>query len=119
LFDSTWEVALAKRLDDLTINWVRNKDALQYKDQSGANRRYYPDFYIPEHNAYIEVKGYATEATRHKMTDAIKRNSIKLIILWSLNEIEQFTYARLVFNSSTAGFHPASTGAEPVPRSNQ
>ena len=56
----------------------------------GRTRKYYPDFYLPNFDTYIEVKGYATSQTIHKMNDAIKRNNIKLIVLSSLSEIQSF-----------------------------
>ena len=90
-FDSKWEVLLAKRLDELQIPWERDVNRfLSYHDLQGRKRRYYPDFYLPTHDMYLEVKGYATPATKHKMSDASERNCIKLVVLSSLNEIGLF-----------------------------
>jgi len=91
-FDSKWEVALAIRLDALKVTWERNTSrSLLYVDDVGRSRRYYPDFYLPLTDTYVEVKGYATLATEHKMCDAQARNNVKLIVLRSLQEIQQFT----------------------------
>ena len=86
--DSTWEVACARRLDELGISWIRNTDIhLNYLTRSKKKRYYIPDFYLPDHDIYIEVKGYWTDAARHKMKDVLKRNPVKILILESLDEI--------------------------------
>ena len=89
--DSTWEVACARRLDELGIRWIRNSSLkLKYITRGRRARNYIPDFYLPDHDVYIEVKGYWTEAARHKMKDVQKRNPVKIIILESLEEIGGF-----------------------------
>ncbi len=86
--DSTWEVACAKRLDELGIKWIRNPNLkLKYITRSRRVRNYIPDFYLPDHDLYIEVKGYWTEAARHKMKSVQINNDVKLLILESLDEI--------------------------------
>jgi len=90
-FDSRWEVVLAKRLDELQIQWERNSQRrLLYIDMNGKHRHYHPDFYLPAHDLYLEVKGYATAATKHKMMDAMMRNNVQLTILTSIVEIQTF-----------------------------
>lgn len=90
--DSTWEVACAKRLDELGIKWIRNPAIkLKYTTRGRRQRNYIPDFYLPDYDAYIEVKGYWTDAARHKMKDVQKRNPVKIIILESLEEIGSFS----------------------------
>ena len=92
LMDSTWEVMMATRLDELEINWERDpKMKLEYRTRGGRKRNYIPDFYLPELDLYIEVKGYWTDAARHKMKDIIKRNPGKICILESLLEIGSLT----------------------------
>ena len=90
--DSTWEVECAKRLDELGIRWIRNPSLkLKYTTRGRRARNYIPDFYLPDHDVYIEVKGYWTDAARHKMKDVQERNPVKIIILESLEEIGNFT----------------------------
>ena len=90
--DSTWEVECAKRLDELGIRWIRNPSLkLKYTTRGRRARNYIPDFYLPDHDVYIEVKGYWTDAARHKMKDVQERNPVKIIILESLEEIGSFT----------------------------
>jgi predicted nuclease of restriction endonuclease-like RecB superfamily len=89
--DSTWEVACAKRLDELGVRWIRNPSLkLKYTTRGRRARNYIPDFYLPDHDVYIEVKGYWTDAARHKMKDVLERNPVQIIILESLEEICSF-----------------------------
>ena len=90
LMDSTWEVIMATRLDELEVNWERDPNMkLEYRTRGGRKRNYIPDFYLPELDIYVEVKGYWTDAARHKMKDVIRRNPDKICILESLDEISQ------------------------------
>ena len=86
--DSTWEVACANRLDELGIKWIRNPSLkLKYITRGRRARNYIPDFYLPDHDVYIEVKGYWTESARHKMKSVQTLNSVKIIILESLDAL--------------------------------
>ena len=86
--DSTWEVTMAARLDDLGIAWKRDrKMKLAYKTRGGRKKNYIPDFYLPDYDIYIEVKGYWTDAAKHKMKDVQARHPVKILILESLEEI--------------------------------
>ena len=90
--DSTWEVAMAERLDELGVKWMRNPNIkLKYLSKSRRLRNYIPDFYLPEHDLYIEVKGYWTDAARHKMKSVLALNPVKLLILESLDAIRTWT----------------------------
>lgn len=86
--DSTWEVACATRLDEIGIRWERNNSIrLNYLTRGKRKRYYIPDFYLPDYDIYIEVKGYWTDAAKHKMKDVQERNPVKILILESLEEI--------------------------------
>lgn len=53
----TWEVVFAQFLDSLGIEYEAHRGRILYVDNLGINRSYYPDFYVPMWNAYIDVKG--------------------------------------------------------------
>jgi hypothetical protein len=94
--DSTWEVIMAMRLDELNIKWERDENMkLPYLMRSGRKRNYIPDFYLPEHDVYIEVKGYMTESAKHKMKSVLEVNDVKIIMLTSLIEIAAFDKSSL------------------------
>jgi len=86
--DSTWEVACAEKLDELGVEWSRDpKMKLQYRTQRLRLRNYIPDFYLPDHDIYLEVKGYWTDAAKWKMRDICSRYPGKIKIIESLEEI--------------------------------
>ena len=96
LMDSTWEVAMAERLDHLKISWERKEDMkLTYYSKTGRKRNYIPDFYLPEYDTYIEVKGYWTDAARYKMESVQSTNPVKIVILESLDAVNKFTRRKL------------------------
>ncbi len=87
--DSSWEVACAVKLDELEVSWVRDPDMkLFYRDRKLRERKYIPDFYLPDYDIYLEVKGYWTDAAKWKMRDVCSRNPGKIKILESLEEID-------------------------------
>lgn len=63
--DGTWEFRYAKYLDDQKIKWIRCKEQFEYT-YNGNLHYYTPDFYLPDINTYIEVKGYKTEKDQAK-----------------------------------------------------
>jgi len=88
--DSTWEVAMAKRLDKLNIRWDRDESIkIHYQNEKGKNKNYIPDFYLPEFKLFIEVKGYWTDSARYKMKDVQERYPNSFLILESLEEISK------------------------------
>lgn len=55
-----WEVDTAKWLDRQEISWKSEVNPQPYF-WNNSWHLYFPDFYLPEHDIYIEVKGYQTE----------------------------------------------------------
>lgn len=51
---SSYEVALAKDLDANKIEWIRPSNFKYVHD--GKTKRYYPDFYLPEYDLYLDPK---------------------------------------------------------------
>lgn len=64
--DSTWELAYIIYATDHNINFVRNKTAFQYTANDGEHS-YYPDFYLPDIDTYLEIKGYETDRVQIKI----------------------------------------------------
>lgn len=54
--DSNWELLVAKRLDELNVEWYRPRIRLPYLDNNGVEHGYFPDFYVKTYNCFIEVK---------------------------------------------------------------
>ena len=82
LLDSSWEMFFAIWCDDNQVTWERNKKGFEY--QWNGKRIYYPDFYLPELDLYIEIKGYERDRDREKWKSVpnllvLKDNEISLI----------------------------------------
>jgi hypothetical protein len=82
--DGTWELAVAKWLDENQYNWKRNTKRFQYINLKGTISHYVPDFWVEEFNSYIEVKGYETKLDRCKWSQF----SLPLII-WKKTELKK------------------------------
>lgn len=89
LLDSQWEVDLAIWLDQNGIIWERPNKGFEY-DYKGKKHIYYPDFYLPQLNIYVEVKGYKREKDEYKWKAlnnliVVKRKEIEDIHLNKFN----------------------------------
>lgn len=62
VFRSTWEAEYAKYLDRNKIKWEYEKK----KFMLSGGKKYFPDFYLCEHDKYIEIKGWWTTKARAK-----------------------------------------------------
>lgn len=99
--DSSWEVKCAEKLDELGLKWERTEDLkLQYIDKKARTRNYIPDFYLPDFDIYLEVKGYWTTPARWKMRSVMDRNPGKIRLLQSLDEIANLSLPILATTSS-------------------
>ena len=76
--DSSWERELAIKFDNLKIKWIKNPTYFKYENLNGEIRKYYPDFYLPDYDCYIEVKGYWTDEVRNKISSAKIKNKFNL-----------------------------------------
>lgn len=64
-FDSSWEVKYAQWLDARDIPWERCRQKFTYT-YNGILKHYTPDFYLPNSNEYIEIKGYEIDKDHAK-----------------------------------------------------
>ena len=99
--DSSWEVEVAKALDENNISWYRPNKGFKY-EWNNSMHIYYPDFYLPSYNIYIEVKGFERERDRikYKILDnliVIRKDEIELL---KLNKEEIFKIL-----AQGSGFH--------------
>jgi hypothetical protein len=90
LLDSTWEFELAKRLDELSVKWIR-PEPIPWTDKQGRIHNYFPDFYLPEHDLFIDPKNkHAANVQKDKIK--ILLSSYKnIIFLHSLEECKNFS----------------------------
>lgn len=89
LMDSSWEIALAKRLDELNVEWTR-PEPLKWVDSEGKERNYFSDFYLPKQNIYLDPKNSAAYANQIEKITWILNNYKNVFILRSLEECQQY-----------------------------
>ena len=82
----SWEVAYAQFLDKNGVKWVRNKDHFEYFFD-GKIRRYTPDFYLPDTDEYIEIKGFKTEKDEAKWAYFPKNKTLRILMRCDLKEL--------------------------------
>ena len=81
--DSTWEKDLSEWMDDRDIIWERSrkKHVLWWIDKKGRKRRYYPDFYLPKLDLYIDTKNpYLIKKDKEKLDYIQKECKVHLIV---------------------------------------
>jgi hypothetical protein len=71
LLDSSWELKLANRLDELNIKWFR-PDPIPWIDEEGVTHNYFPDFYLPEYDKYLDPK--------NKHAIKVQGNKLKILL---------------------------------------
>lgn len=89
LLESTYEYKLAKSLTDNNIKWIRPKPLI-WIDDNNKKHRYYPDFYLPLYDIYLDPKNdYLIHNVNKRigLTDVQKidkvcvQNNVKIFIL--------------------------------------
>lgn len=80
--DGRWELLVAMYLDEHNIEWERPKTYFEYTWNNSVHK-YFPDFYLPKYNYYIEVKGYKRDR------DDYKWKSINNLIVLQKDDIEK------------------------------
>lgn len=79
--ESSFEVRLSNILNELQIKWVR-PSCFWYSDKNGKRRRYYPDFYLPDHDLYLDPKNsHLIKTDIDKIHRTSMENNIKIVIL--------------------------------------
>jgi hypothetical protein len=82
-FQGGWELKFYQWCEVTDIVCERNTEGFSY--EWNGKRTYYPDFYLPKFDAYVEVKGYKTERDKAKWNQfkgkliVIEKQSIKEI----------------------------------------
>ena len=75
ILESSWELKLAEWLDEYKIKWIRPEPIKWVLD--GKNKLYYPDFYLPDFNLYLDPKNpYCMDKDRVKMEIVSKEINI-------------------------------------------
>lgn len=77
LLESSWEVAVADRLIEKDIAWIR-PEPIKWHDDNNVSRLYYPDFHLTEYNLYLDPKNpYCMEKDKEKLSIVSKSINLK------------------------------------------
>lgn len=68
--DSSWEERLAKYLDSQNIQWTRPAPIHVTMDKV---RRYFPDFYLPKYDVYLDPKNKHAEKVQKEKLIEVKK----------------------------------------------
>lgn len=80
--ESSWELKLAKDLDANNIQWNRPKHSFKWISKKQTSHKYYPDFYLPEYDCYLDPKNsFLQRQDEFKINYVVKEHNIKLLIL--------------------------------------
>ena len=89
LLDSTWELELAKRLDELEIKWNR-PNPIPWIDEKGITHNYFPDFYLEDYDLFLDPKNPQAIKVQSKKLDILLSQYSNIVILKSLEECKNF-----------------------------
>lgn len=91
-----WEYNVALKLNDQNILWIRNQYLNYFVDD--VKKTYNPDFYLPDLNEYIEVKGYFSDKDKIKMDAVIDQNPNIKIRFMKVNEYSNFINGNILIS---------------------
>lgn len=97
--DSRWEVMIAKFLDNHQVSWMRDRTKVffNYIDDNNVKRFYYPDFYLPKFDLYLDPKNsYKQMLDETKLQKVLEQNRLNLMVSEvdeMLDDLEQLLLA--------------------------
>ena len=102
-FQSTYEVEVAKSLDENGIKWVKPQ-RLKYIDNQGKGHYYTADLYLPEYDVYLDPKNdylinnvneYFGYSDKDKIKWVQKQYNVKILIL-NKNQLDWDSIKQLI-----------------------
>lgn len=87
--DSTWELVLAQRLDELNVSWIRPAP-ITWVDENRQTHHYFPDFFLPDYNLYLDPKNPQAVKVQKKKLDMLMKQHNNIIILRTLTDCKNF-----------------------------
>lgn len=90
MLDSSWEEVLAIRLDEIGIIWIRPEEPIPYNTSDGKSHNYFPDFYLPDYDLYLDPKNPAAVKSQKEKLDVLLKIMDNLIIIESLEDCKNF-----------------------------
>jgi hypothetical protein len=87
--DSSWELELAKRLDELTIRWERPAP-IKWIDKEGKQHNYFPDFYLIDYDLFLDPKNPAAYENQKEKIEIIKNTYPNVKFITTIDECKSF-----------------------------
>jgi len=101
----TWEVAFARRLDELSVSYDAHKGRWKYVALDSKERSYYPDFYVPMWDTTIDVKGVYWDDCCSKKFDAIRSSNLdKQLVIATRDVLENWKVDLLSVQRELLGY---------------
>lgn len=91
LLDSSWEEALARRLDELQIEWIRPVMPMKWVDSVGRQRNYFPDFWLPQFKIFLDPKNPAAFTQQKEKVAWLQQNRADVRFILTLAECINFS----------------------------
>lgn len=88
--DSSWEEFLAKRLDELNVEWERPSTPLKWIDSQGKSRNYFPDFWLPSFSVFLDPKNSAAMTAQAEKVQWLKTNRDDIVFLETEESCKRF-----------------------------
>lgn len=82
---SSWEVKYAAYLDKEGVDWEYEKYKFKYHDRDNIPHYYFPDFYLPSEDLFVEIKGYMTDKDQYKVDACVDVHGIDVKVLYRLD----------------------------------
>ena len=89
MLDSSWEQLLAERLDQLNVDWVR-PGPMKWIDSTGKQRNYFPDFYLPKFDLYLDPKNPIAAKQQNEKVEWLRINIKNLVFLHNEEDIKNY-----------------------------
>ena len=71
-YDSGWEIEMVKWFRDRKISYTREITGIPWYDNNGKMHRYFPDFYIPSLDLYVDPKNKFCIKDQKEKIDAVQ-----------------------------------------------
>lgn len=93
VLESSYELLFAQQMDDRGVRWEKCRGVrFEYTAADGRRRGYLPDFFLPDHHVYVDVKNdYLIKRDQFKIDAVRKEHPIDLRIC-SLQDITSFEF---------------------------
>jgi len=93
--DSSWEVVLAERLDNLNIDWIR-PEPIKWYDLENKHHNYFADFYLPKYDVYLDPKNPHVFKVQAEKIEILNKTYSNIIWIRTLEECKNFDINALV-----------------------